>query len=452
MKEYLSFIKKNKTRYLQELKEYIAIPSISADKVHKNDIKRAATWIAGRMKKAGLLNVRLIHTKGNPAVYGEWIHDKDKPTVLFYGHYDVQPPDPLDQWESKPFEMSEREGILYGRGVADNKAPHLSHIIGIEAMFLAEKELPVNIRFLVEGEEEIGSAHFARMLNENRKLLKSDFAFVSDGIMVKDAPVIEYGLRGLVGFEINVRCLKKDVHSGSFGGVVDNAPMVLAYIISQLKDRNGRIRIPGIYSRVRKVGKEEMSIASKADTSSKEIIGNTGAKLLFGEKDFRNVIRTGARPSLDVNGIFSGYTGDGMKTIIPAEATAKMSMRIIPHLTAEYVQKQIVGYVKRIAPKTCEVKIKFQGGGDPVLFELQDRKYQLVSEALKETFGRKPKFKLVGGSVGAVTDMKQILGMDSIFTGFALPDCGMHSPNEKLPVENFLKGVELTIRYLKKLA
>lgn len=405
-----------------------------------------------RMKKAGLEKVKAIATVGNPVVYGEWIHHKEKPTVLFYGHYDVQPPDPLDQWESKPFEMSVRDGNLYGRGVADNKAPHLSHVLGIEAILKKEKILPVNVKFLIEGEEEVGSANFPRMLKANEKLVKSDVAFVSDGIMFSDAPVIEYGLRGLVCFELAVKCLKKDVHSGSFGGVVDNAPMVLSYIISRMKDRKGRIRIPGIYDKLRKVGLGEQKILAKSETPTSEILENTGAKSTFGENGYKNIIRTGARPSLDVNGISSGYTGEGMKTIIPSEARAKMSMRIVPNLKADYVKKQISTFIKKIAPKTCEVSVEFPDGGDPVLFDRNSKEYDDAKQALKETFGKEPKMKLVGGSVGAVTDMKQILGINSIFTGFALPDCGMHSPNEKLPIGNFLKGIELTIRYLKKLA
>lgn len=451
MNSAIKYLKNNKDSYIKDLGEYVSIPSISTESKHKGDIKKAAEWISMRMKKAGLENIRLLSTKGNPVVYGDWLHKKDQPTVLFYGHYDVQPPDPLDQWESDPFKLRVKGQEMFGRGVADNKAPHLSHVLGIEALLKITKELPVNVKFLIEGEEEIGSVNMTNTLKRYKNLFQSDIAFVSDGIMYFDAPVVEYGLRGLVYFEVNVKCLNKDMHSGLYGGVVDNAANVLSYIISKLKDRNGKILIPGVYNNVRTISKDEHKLLGKAETESQEILESTGAKKVFGEKGYLNIERTGARPTLDVNGFKSGFIGEGMKTIIPAEATAKISMRLVPDQNFKDIEKLFRSFVKRIVPDTCNVRVTLLNGSNPTLFNWETSDFKIAQKSLEEVFGAKAKYKLVGGSVAAVGDIQEILGIDSIFTGFSLPDCGMHSPNEKFRVDNFLKGMEVTIKYLQRL-
>ena len=452
MKNLKNIINKNKNKYLQELKQYIAFPSISNDSKHKKDVTASAKWLADRMKKAGLKSAKLIRTQGHPIVFSEWNKNKNSPTVLIYGHYDVQPPDPLEQWESKPFELLIKKDDMYARGVCDNKAPHLSHLLGVELLLQKTGKLPVNVKFLVEGEEEIDSPSILSALKENKALFKSDIALVSDGIMLFDAPVVEYGVRGLVCFEINVKCLDKDAHSGGYGGVVDNSAMALSHIITKLKDRNGKILIPGIYPKVRKLKTDERKMLKRSDQRSSEIQEQTGARTIFGEKGFSNIERTGARPSLDVNGFWSGFTKEGTKTIIPAEASAKLSMRIVPNLDKDYVQKQITSYIRKVSPKTCKVEVKFQASADPVLFDWRDKKFNVAADVLEDVFGNKAKFKLVGGSVGAVDAMKKVLGIDSVFTGFSLPDCGMHSPNEKFKLSNFLKGIEFTVKYMEKLA
>jgi acetylornithine deacetylase/succinyl-diaminopimelate desuccinylase-like protein len=452
MKGIINIIKKNRERYLEELAEYVSIQSISTLSEKKEDIGDAAKWIAERMKKAGLENIKLIKTKGNPIVYGDWLHQKSKPTVLFYGHYDVQPPDPLKQWKTEPFKLVIKGGQMYARGVGDNKGPHLSHVLGIETLLKTRKDLPVNVKFLIEGEEEIGSSNITPALKNNKKLFKSDIAFVSDGIMGFDNPVVEYGLRGLIGFEIHVTCLEKDVHSGIYGGVVDNAPMVLAYIISKLKDRKGKILIPGIYKKVRKVSSDERKLLKKAEYSSSEILKNTGAKKVFGEGNFINIERIGARPSLDVNGIQGGFQGEGLKTIIPSKASAKLSMRIVPNMKSTEIVKLIKTYIKKISPKTCKVDIVFQESGDPTLFDYKSSSLKVAEDVLRDLFEAEPNYKLIGGSIGAVGAMKQILGIDSVLTGLSYPDSNWHSPNEKMKVENFFKGIELTVKYLEKLA
>jgi len=278
MNDLKEFIKKNKDIYIKELSEYVSIPSISTLKTHRKDIQKAAYWISNRMKKAGLKNVKVIKTAGNPIVYGDYIQKGNKKTLLIYGHYDVQPEDPIKEWKSSPFKLTRKGDKLYGRGVGDNKAPHLSHVIGIEYLLQQKKKLPVNIKFLIEGEEEVGSRNIYDALNKNKKLFKSNIGLVSDGIKDYDFPVIEYGLRGIFCFEINVKCLDKDVHSGIYGGLVDNPAIVLSQIISKLKDKNGNILIPNFYSNVRKVSKEEHNILKSSDLDTKEVIKNTGAK------------------------------------------------------------------------------------------------------------------------------------------------------------------------------
>jgi acetylornithine deacetylase/succinyl-diaminopimelate desuccinylase-like protein len=446
------YVKSKRLTFITDLSHYIAIPSISAESKHKKDIGKAVQWISKRLIKAGFHNVKLLKTKGNPVVYGEHIEKAELPTVLFYGHYDVQPAEPLEEWKSDPFKLTVRKGDMFARGVSDNKAPHLSHVLGIEALLNLEKKLPINVKFLIEGEEEIGSLHVNDVLKNYKNLFLSTVAFVSDGIRLFDAPVIEYGLRGIVPFEVKVTCLSKDVHSGGYGGLVDNPVMVLAYIISQLKDRRGKIKIPHIYSSVRKVSEEERILLTRSEQKEKDILQETGARKFFGEKNYLQNIRTGARPSLDVNGIWGGFTGEGVKTIIPKEATAKLTMRLVPYQTVDKVKQLIRAYIKKVTPATCTVKLTFGGGCNPTLFDPKNPQFAIAQETLEEVFGAKVKFKLVGGSVGAVDAIKDVLGIDSILTGFSLPDCGMHSPNEKFPIDYFLKGITFTAYFLKNMA
>ncbi len=444
-----NIISKRKDRYLKDLKEYIAIQSVSSDQKHRSYLQKAARWISKRMVKAGLENVKQIKTKGNPIVYADWLHAKGKPTILFYGHYDVMPPDPLDQWKSDPFKLTIRGGEIFGRGVADNKAPHLSHILGVEVLLNAYKSLPVNVKFMIEGEEEIGSPNIRSILKRYRRLFDSDVAFVSDNQMDFDRPTLVYGLRGILYCEISVKCFDFDLHSGAFGGMVDNPAIVLSYIISKIKDRNGRIQIPRFYDDVRRVSKFERNLLKEVEITRNDIKKTTGATNLFGEKGYMNIERKGVRPTFDVNGIWSGYTLEGMKTIIPATANAKVSMRLVPYQKAKKIGELFEKYIKKIAPKTCSIDVKFLGLSDPIIFDWKNDYLKVAKKVFSEVFKSEAKFKLEGGSIGAVVDIKNILGIDSILVGFGLPDCGMHSPNEKLPVDNFFKAIEVTVEYLK---
>jgi len=445
---YKEIINKNLNKYFNEFEEYIAFPSVSGIIKHKKDIQNCAVWLKNRMSKAGLKNVKLINTAGNPIVFGEYFNSKNAPTLMIYGHYDVQSPDPLNQWKSDPFKLKIEKNRIFGRGVADNKGPNLTHIIGFEILNKFEK-IPVNIKFIYEGEEETSSPNFASFVKLNKKLVKSDLALVCDGEMDFENPVVEYGLRGICHFEIDITCLEKDVHSGLFGGNVDNAAIVLSWIISQLKDRNGKILIPGIYSKVRKIDKKESVFLKKSEIKDEEIIQNTGARKLFGEKGYLNVVRMGARPSLDVHGMYSGYIGEGGKTIIPSKANAKISIRLVPNLEANYVKKQIINYINKIAPKTCKVEISKFEGVDPVLFDFNSKKFDTGLAILKNIFNKEPKLKLIGGSIGAVTSLDKISKIQSFSTGFSLPDAGMHSPNENFLTENFKKSIYFTIEFIK---
>lgn len=450
MSNFKTYINENKDRFLKQLREYIAIKSISPKEEFETDVDEAADWVAAKLSDVGLENVKKIPTKGNAVVYGDWLNAEDAPTVLFYGHYDVMPPGDEAKWKTKPFEMVIEEDTLFGRGVADNKGPHFSHIVGIQSILATEGKLSVNVKFLLEGEEEKGSPNILQALEKN--IFDCDVVFVSDGQMEYDYPVIEYGLRGLVYLEIEVKCLKKDVHSGSYGGVVDNPAIVLSRIISKLKNKKGKITIPGFYENVRKLSDEERHILKKVEKGDEQICKNTGAKKVHGEDGFLNIERIGSRPTFDINGLWGGYTQKGSMTIIPEKATAKISMRIVPNQTHEEVENLVRNYIKQIKTDTCEVSIKSLHGGDPVLFDWKSKQFKAARNALGKVFGKEARYKLVGGSIGAVVAMKKALGVDSVLTGFSLPDCNMHGPNENLKLENFLRGVEVTKTYLEELA
>ena len=442
MNSVIDFINTNRDRYVDELKRYLALPSISALPQHKDDVRKTAEWSADEMRRIGLQNVRLIETAGFPVVYGDWLGAEGRPTILFYGHYDVQPVDPLDLWESPPFEATIRDGEIYARGAADDKGQVFMHFKAIEAHLKQNGRLPVNMKIILEGEEEVGSANLDQFIKEHRDELKADVVVISDSPMFdRGIPSICYGLRGLVYFQIDLRGTKSDLHSGSFGGAVANPALVLANLLAQMKDRGGRIRIPGFYDDVRDLREEEREQWKRLPFNEKRYAKELGAPRLFGETGYSTLERVWARPTFEVNGILSGFTGEGAKTVIPAVAMAKVSMRLVPDQDPDRVAQLFDDYVKKIAPKTVDVKVTRMHGGKPWMTEFDNKYVQAAGRAIEKGFGKAPVFNREGGSIPVVATFQEILGLPSVLFGGGLPDENAHAPNEKLDLGNFHGGI-----------
>lgn len=452
MEKLLSFVDQNRDRYLSELKELLAIPSISTNKENAGDMKRCAEWVAGHMKGIGLENVQTYPTAGHPIVYGDWLHARGKPTVLLYGHYDVQPPEPLELWESPPFEATVREDNLYARGAADDKGQVFIHFKSIEAYLKNTQSLPVNIKLLIEGEEEIGSDHLENFIKDNKNLLKADLVVISDSSMfAKGVPSLCYGLRGITYMQIDLVGPNKDLHSGSFGGTVHNPIQALAEIITQLHDKKGRITIPGFYDDVRPLTKKERKAFEKLPWSDKKYAKELGVKKLYGEKGYTTLERVWARPTLECNGIWGGFTGEGAKTVLPSKASAKISMRLVPDQTSVKIAKLFEKHIKKIAPKTVSITVQDMHGGEPVITPLESPGVQAAIAALEKGFGKKPLFQREGGSIPIVVQFKHLLGLDSVLLGFGLPDENAHAPNEFINLGNFFNGIRTSLHFFNEL-
>jgi acetylornithine deacetylase/succinyl-diaminopimelate desuccinylase-like protein len=442
MNNVIDFINTHRDRYVDELKHYLAIPSISALPQHKADVRRTAEWSAEEMRRIGLQNVRLIETPGFPVVYGDWLGAEGAPTILFYGHYDVQPVDPLELWESPPFEATVRDGELYARGAADDKGQVFMHFKAIEAHLKQNGRLPVNMKIILEGEEEVGSANLDNFVKDHRDELKADVVVISDSPMFdRGIPSICYGLRGLVYFQIDLRGTRSDLHSGSFGGAVANPAFVLANILAQMKDRSGRIKIPGFYDDVRELRDEERDQWKRLPFNEKRYAKELGAPKLFGETGYSTLERVWARPTFEVNGILSGFTGEGAKTVIPAVAMAKVSMRLVPNQDPDKIAKLFEDYINKVAPKTVEIKVTRMHGGKPWMTEFDNRFVQAAGRAIEKGFGKTPVFNREGGSIPVVATFQEILGLPSVLFGVGLPDENAHAPNEKLDLGNFHGGI-----------
>lgn len=440
-------------KYLKELFELLAIPSISAQSTHQKDMEKAAEWLKKRLERLNF-KAKILPTKGHSVVYAESLKaGRDRPAVLIYGHYDVQSPDPLDEWSSKPFKPEVRSNNIYARGAADDKGQFYTWIAALDQLTKSGAEKPpVNVKFLIEGEEEVGSANLDEFIEDNLALLKSDVCVLSDThCLSENQPMIDYGLRGLSYMEISVKALAKDVHSGLYGGNVLNPANVLADIINNLKNKNHKITIPGFYDNVRELSSKEKKELERLPFTDKEIIEETGAKVVAGEKEFGYHARAGARPTLDVNGIWAGYTGEGPKTIIPGSAHAKISMRLVPNQTSKEIGKKFEKYVKKIAPKGVEVKVKMIATGEPILIDTKSKYFKSAEKAYTKVFGKKPVYELSGGSIPVTATFKNLLGIDSILMGYGLPDDGLHSPNEKLSLTMFEKGIKTNVEFLKNL-
>jgi len=442
MNKVIDFINTNRDRYIHELTEYLAIPSISALPQHKGDVRKAAAWTRDELTRIGLENARIEETPGHPVVYGEWLHAEGAPTILFYGHYDVQPVDPLDLWESPPFEATVRDGEIYARGAADDKGQIFMHFKAIEAHMKQNGRLPVNMKVLLEGEEEVGSENLDAFIRAHRALLEADVVVISDSPMFeRGIPSICYGLRGLAYFQIDVRGSNSDLHSGSFGGALANPAMVLAQILAQMKDRSGRVKIPGYYDDVVDLTEEEREAWKRLPFNEKQYRKELGAPKLFGESGYSTLERVWARPTFEVNGLLSGFTGEGAKTVLPAVAMAKVSMRLVPNQDPGKVAAQFEEYVKKVAPKTVDVTVTRMHGGRPWMTDYHNDYVQAASRAIEKGFGQAPVFNREGGSIPVVFTFQQELGLPSVLFGVGLPDENAHAPNEKLDLGNFHNGV-----------
>jgi acetylornithine deacetylase/succinyl-diaminopimelate desuccinylase-like protein len=442
MNPIIDFINLHRDRYVDELKAYLAIPSISALPEHAADIRRCAEWSAEELRRIGMQNVRLIETPGNPVVYADWLGAPGKPTILFYGHYDVQPVDPLEKWVSPPFEATVRDGEIFARGAADDKGQVFMHFKALEAHLKETGTLPCNFRIFIEGEEEVGSTHLDAFVREHKAELAADVVVISDSAMFdRGVPSICYGLRGLAYFQIDLTGTNSDLHSGSFGGAVANPAFVLAQIVSQLKDRSGRIRVPGFYDDVRELRPEEREQWKRLPFSETKYRKDLGAPRLFGETGYTTLERTWARPTCEVNGLLSGFTGEGAKTVIPATAMAKISMRLVPDQDPEKIAHLFEAFLVKIAPKTVSVKLTRMHGGKPWMADFDNKFVQAAARSIERGFGKTPVFTREGGSIPVVSTFEAELGVPSVLFGVGLPDENAHAPNEKLDLGNFHNGV-----------
>jgi acetylornithine deacetylase/succinyl-diaminopimelate desuccinylase-like protein len=442
MDKVIDYIHVQRDRYIEELKHYLAIPSVSALPQHQADVRRCAEWTADHMRQIGLQNVRLIDTPGNPVVYADWLGAAGAPTILFYGHYDVQPVDPVELWESPPFEATVREGEIYARGAADDKGQVFMHFKAVEAHMKQNGGLPVNMKFFIEGEEEVGSLHLDQFVHDNKQMLGADVVVISDSAMfAREVPSICYGLRGLVYYQIDLRGTKSDLHSGVFGGAVANPAFVLAQMLTQMKDKSGKVKIAGFYDDVRELTPEERAEWKKLPFDEKAYRKELGAPKLTGEAGYSVLERAWGRPTFEVNGLLSGFTGEGPKTVIPALSMAKVSMRLVPNQNPDTIAKLFEAYVKKIAPSTVELKLTRLHGGKPWMADFDSPYIRAAGRAIEKGFGKAPVFTREGGSIPVVATFQEELGIPSVLFGVGLPDENAHAPNEKLDLGNFHGGI-----------
>lgn len=448
----VAFARQNYSSFLDDLKALLRIPSISTLPEHKDDCRRAAESLAVELKRIGMDNARLIETECHPLVYADWLHATGKPTVLIYAHYDVQPPDPLDEWLSPPFEPTERDGNLYARGAVDDKGQLVAQLKALESLLATAGALPVNVRVLFEGEEEVGGEGIARFVASGPPELHSDFALVSDTeLFAPGLPTLCVGLRGMIYTEIEVRGARADLHSGMYGGAAPNPFIALAQILARLKDEDGRILIPGFYDGIIPPSAEELAAWRSLPFDEEQYrINEVGSRQLVGEPGYSVLERTWARPTLDVHGMPGGFTGEGAKTVIPARATAKVSMRLVPGMTTAKAFDLYKDYVARIAPLGVEVAVRLIHSGEPCLISVDNPYVKAATAALREVWGRETVFIRSGGSIPIVGDFARYLGIPSVMMGFGLPDDNLHAPNEKFHLKNFALGIESLVRFLEE--
>jgi acetylornithine deacetylase/succinyl-diaminopimelate desuccinylase-like protein len=449
VREYLDA---NRERFREELFDFLRIPSVSARSEHKADVRRCAEWLMQKMSDAGL-EVSIHDTKGHPVVVGEWRGaGADAPTVLIYGHYDVQPPEPLELWTSPPFEPEVRDGRVYARGSVDDKGQLYLHVKAVEAHLKANGSLPVNVILLAEGEEEVGSEHLMPFVREHADRLRADAIVISDsGMFAPNMPTIGASLRGLAYFEIRVRAARSDLHSGSYGGAVANPATALARIIAAFHDENGHIQVPGFYDDVR-TAPEFLDQIRTLPFEDRTLIDETGVPELFGEKGFTTLERLWVRPTCEVNGLLSGYTGEGAKTVLPAHAMAKVSFRLVPDQDPRRVEQQVEKFVRSVTPPGVEVEVEHLHGGRPWRAKLEGRLYEAGARALAEAFGADTIYAGEGGSIPIVPEFEEVLGAPVMLMGFGLPGQNAHAPDEWMSLENYEKGAHASALLLSELA
>ena len=450
MSDPIQYAQQHEKDHLAELIEFLRIPSVSTQPKHKSDVAFAARWLAQKMEDAGLEHVEIIETSGHPLLYGDWLHaGSDRPTLLVYGHYDVQPAEPFELWATPPFEPTVRDGYLYARGSSDDKGQVYVHIKAVQAYLNNGGDLPVNVKFIVEGEEESGGASLEAFIPENKELLSADVALVSDTAIVnKDQPAIVYGLRGMVYTFLDITGPERDLHSGSYGGGINNPLNVLGHIIAKLKDENGQILIPGFYDKVRPLSKEEREILAHFPLDEKSWLMETGAPQAWGEPEYTLVERIGARPTLDVHGIIGGYTGHGGKTVLPSKVHAKISMRLVPDQDPDEIAQLYRNYIRKITPPSVTVEVTTGGGAPASITDFNIPAMKAASAAYAHVFGREPVFMREGGSIPVVSQFQQFLGLETVLMGFGLPGDKIHAPNERFYLANFYRGIQTSIRFL----
>jgi len=452
LEKALTYAHENKENFLDDLKEVLRIPSVSTDSERKDDMLRTAEWLTEQLRDLGMENIEIFPTAKHPVVYADWLHADDAPTVLVYGHYDVQPADPLDLWETHPFEPTQRGDSLHARGASDMKGQVVAVFKAIESI-IANDKMPANIKFMIEGEEEIGSPNLLGFMETHTDLLAADFCLNPDaGMLGKELPSITYALRGLAYFEIHIDGPSHDLHSGLFGGAVRNPANTLMKLVANMKDDDGKITLPGFYDNVRDVDEEERAELAKLPVNEEFLLKQTGSPALWGEKGYTPVEQVGARPTLDVNGMLSGFTGEGAKTVLPAKAMAKVSMRLVPNQTPGEVYEQLKQYMEENAPEGIKWDIKVEHGGNPSISERDGLGVKAMANAMETVWGVAPLFKREGGSIPVVGDMQKVLGMESVLTGFGLPEDRIHSPNEKQDLPTWYRGIDALIHFFYNLA
>jgi len=442
MQEIKKYVEENKQRFLDELFELLRFPSISADPKYKGDVLKTAEFVAEKLKAAGADNVEVCSTAGYPIVYGEKIIDKSKPTVLVYGHYDVQPPDPLDLWHTPPFEPTIRDGKIFARGACDDKGQFYMHVKAFEFM-IQNNSLPCNIKFMIEGEEEVGSDNLGEFVIANKKRLAADVVLISDTAMISlENPSLETGLRGLSYLEVEVTGPNRDLHSGVYGGAVANPATVLCQMIASLHDKNNHIAIPGFYDDVQSLSEEDRELLNAAPYSEEEFKKDLEINEVWGEQGYTTIERTGIRPTLEVNGIWGGYIGEGAKTVLPSKASAKISMRLVPNQSSAKITELFTKHFQSLAPKYVKVKVTPHHGGEPVVTPTDSVAFRAAEKAIEESFGKKPIPTRGGGSIPIVALFEKELGIKTVLMGFGLDSDNLHSPNEKFDIANYFKGIE----------
>jgi acetylornithine deacetylase/succinyl-diaminopimelate desuccinylase-like protein len=443
------YIQTNQDRFLSELFDLLRIPSVSADSKCKQDVRKAAEYVVQKLKEAGADKVELCETKGHPVVFGEKMIDSTKPTVLVYGHYDVQPADPLNLWDSPAFEPVVKDGKIFARGSCDDKGQFYMHIKAFEAM-MKLNQLTCNVKFMIEGEEEVGSDNLGTFVKENKSKLKADVILISDTSLISlDTPSITVGLRGLSYMEVEVTGPNRDLHSGVYGGAVANPINTLSKMIASLHDENGRVAIPGFYDKVAELSGAERTAMNKAPFSLDQYKKDLDIEEVKGESGFTTIERTGIRPTLDVNGIWGGYTGEGAKTVLPSKASAKISMRLVPNQNSTEITELFTKHFKSIAPKSVKVKVTAHHGGQPAVTPTDSKAFKAASSAFEEVWGKTPIPTRDGGSIPIVSLFKKELGLDTVLMGFGLDSDAIHSPNEHYGIKNFLIGIETIVAFYK---